>query len=211
MTAPDTPASPPLPSSPLGQPIWGVVLAGGRGRRFGGADKGLQCLEGVPLARRVALALAPQVTALAINANRHGDIYGAWGYPVFGDQRPDYPGPLAGLLEALGRSPYPWVAAAPCDTPFLPPDLVARLAQALEENPGEIAAVRSGGREHPLCCLCPTSLAAPLAAYLDGGGQRVLSWLASRATRWVEFPDPDNFRNLNTPTELAAADRNQAR
>lgn len=207
MTVPASPPAPSFPPPPLNQPIWGVVLAGGLGRRFGGADKGLQCLGGVPLARQVALALAPQVSALAINANRHPDIYGAWGYPVFGDQRPDYPGPLAGLLEALGRSPYPWVAAAPCDTPFLPPDLVARLAQALAENPGEVAAVRSGGREHPLCCLCSTTLAAPLEAYLDSGGQRVLAWLASRATRWVEFPDPENFRNLNTPADLAAADQ----
>ncbi len=182
--------------------VTGVVLAGGLGRRMGGADKGLLAYDGRPLAQQVAERLAPQVETLFINANRNRDAYTAFGYPVISDAVPDFAGPLAGLHAALAAAATPWVVTAPCDSPFFPEDLVARLHAALVANDAELAVATAEGRTHAAFCLCRRDLAAPLADYLAGGGRRVIDWQTSRRQVLVAFPQPGVFRNLNTPEEL---------
>lgn len=182
--------------------VTGVVLAGGLGRRMGGADKGLLAYDGRPLAQQVAERLAHQVETLFINANRNRESYAAFGYPVIGDTIPDFAGPLAGLQAALAASATPWVVTAPCDSPFFPEDLVSRLHAALLANDAELAVATAEGRTHAAFCLCRRELAEPLAAYLTGGGRRVIDWQSSRRQILVEFTEPGVFRNLNTPEEL---------
>ena len=124
------------------QKITGVILAGGLGRRMGGIDKGLQALRGRPMVAWVVERLAPQVDELLINANQNGERYAAFGHRVVPDRIPDFAGPLAGLHAALSAAAHPLVATAPCDSPFLPEDLISRLFLAL-------TARKSSFREKP--------------------------------------------------------------
>ena len=119
--------------------ITGVVFAGGQGRRMGGVDKGLVELDGRALVAHVIERLAPQVGELVINANQNRDRYAAFGYPVVADVIPDFAGPLAGLHAAMAAATTPYVVTSPCDSPFLPADLVARLALALAATPLDLA------------------------------------------------------------------------
>lgn len=186
-----------------GAAITGVILAGGLGRRMGGVDKGLQLLDGRPLAAHVADRLAPQVDRLLINANRSQAAYAALGYPVFADEIPDFAGPLAGLHAALAASQTSLVVTAPCDSPFLPADLVGRLRAALLDAGGNIAIARAAGRLHPVFCLCRTSLRPALVSYLADGGRRVAQWCAGMGAIEVDFDDqPQAFQNFNTLREL---------
>ncbi|HJW04524.1 MAG TPA: molybdenum cofactor guanylyltransferase MobA [Azospira sp.] len=182
--------------------VFGVILAGGLGRRMGGADKGLQVLDGETLAARAAMRLAPQVGALVINANRNLERYAALGYPVLPDRLPDFPGPLAGLHAALCTSDRPLVATVPCDSPFFPLDLVARLKAALEEDGAELAVARTVERSHPVFCLCCRELAGNLEDFLLTGGRRVGEWQAGRRRVEVLFDESTAFRNLNTLEDL---------
>ena len=184
--------------------VFGVILAGGLGRRMGGVDKGLQLLAGETLAARAATRLAPQVGALAINANRNLERYATLGYPVLPDRLPDFPGPLAGLHAALCASDRPLVATVPCDSPFFPLDLVARLKAALEEAGAgaELAVARTAERSHPVFCLCRQELAGNLEDFLLSGGRRVGEWQASRQRVEVLFDESAAFRNLNTLEDL---------
>lgn len=183
--------------------ITGVILAGGLGRRMGGVDKGLQLLDGQPLVRHVAERLAPQVGALVINANRSQAEYGALGYPLLGDEIPDFAGPLAGLHAALGAAATPLVLTVPCDSPYLPLDLAERLSAGLRAAGADLAIARVDGRLHPVFCLCRTALRAPLAAYLAGGGRRVAQWCDERGASIVDFDDqPQAFANFNTQQDL---------
>ena len=172
-------------------PISGVILAGGLARRMGGADKGLQLLGGRPLAARVAERLAPQVDELLINANRNAAAYAALGYPVFADQVPDFAGPLAGLHAALTQAAHPLVATVPCDSPFLPEDLVLRLLAALTAAGADLAVAAAGGRLHPVFCLCRKTLADDLGAYLAAGERRVEAWVRRQRLAVVAFDGLD--------------------
>ncbi len=199
-------AAPPAPAS-----ITGLVLAGGRGQRMGGADKGLQPLHGRPLAAHVLARLAPQVGALAISANRHHDDYATLGAPwhagVLTDTLPGFPGPLAGLLAGLCAARTPWLLAAPCDSPWLPSDLAARLAAALDEAHADIATAATVDAHgvksmHPVFVLLRTSLAADLAATLAAGERKVRAWYARHKTVEVVFDDERAFYNINSLQEL---------
>ena len=185
-----------------GHGVTGVVLAGGLGRRMGGVDKGLVNFRGQHLARLVADRLAPQVDELLINANRNADAYAAFGYPVIGDTFPDFAGPLAGLHAALAAARQPLVATAPCDSPFLPPDLVARLHQALVAADADLAVAVADGRLHPVFCLCRREVLPSLTAYLAAGGRKVMEWQAGVRRMEVPFADAHAFSNLNTPDDL---------
>jgi molybdopterin-guanine dinucleotide biosynthesis protein A len=186
--------------------ITGLILAGGRGSRMGGVDKGLQLHHGVPLALHALQRLRPQVAAVAINANRNLPTYGAFGVPVWPDARPDFAGPLAGMLAGLSNCRTNFVATAPCDTPNFPPDLVARLAEALTNHGAEIAvaATRQDDvtRPEPVFCLMQASLRDSLAAFLDSGERKTGLW--SRQHRYVQvvFEDTAAFFNANTADEL---------
>lgn len=194
------------------QHITGLLLAGGRGTRMGGVDKGLQLLRGEPLAGHVLKRLTPQVGALLISANRHGDIYAELGAPfganVMADTLPDYPGPLAGLLTGLRAAAAPYLLSAPCDTPGLPADLASRLAEALQASKADIATavtVDAHGQRslHPVFALVRTGLADDLSAFLDAGERKVRAWYARHTTVEVVFTDERAFYNANSLQELA--------
>lgn len=192
------------------QKITGVILAGGQGRRMGSVDKGLQLLGERAMVQRVLERLAPQVDALLINANRNLESYTALGAPyqapVVPDLIPDFAGPLAGLHAALSRATTPLVATAPCDSPFLPADLVSRLHQALDSQGADLAVARTFDQPHPVFCLCRRELQPRLEAYLAGGDRKVYLWYSSLKVVEVSFDDEaEAFRNINTAAELEQA------
>ena len=178
-----------------------VVLAGGQGRRMGGVDEGLQLLNGRPMIAHVIERLAPQVEDIVINANQNREAYAAFGHPVVPDAIEGYAGPLAGLHAGLQAATQPLVVTAPCDSPFLPADLVARLASALGDN--DLAVAKTGAQAHPVFALVRRTLLAHLAAYLAGGGRKIDAWYASLKVVEVAFDDEaDAFSNINTREEL---------
>lgn len=189
-----------------GMKITGVILAGGLGRRMGGEDKGLVSLSGQPMVVRVLARFAPQVDEVLINANRNAEVYAGFGVRVVPDRISGFAGPLAGLQTALAEASHPLVATVPCDSPFLPADLVARLTAALQEAKADLAIAASGGRQHPVFCVCHQSLLPTLTAMLDRGERRFGAWCASVKHVVVEFSDDAAFRNINTPEELSARD-----
>ena len=196
--------------------ITGLILAGGRGARMGGVDKGLQSLHGETLARHVAKRIAPQTSALLISANRNLDAYQAlaapFGASVISDASSDFPGPLAGILAGLRAARTELVLCAPCDSPYLPLDLADRLAAALDANRADIATATTTGADgqssvHPVFALLRTSLADDLAAYLDRGERKVRAWYARHMAAEVGFAEERAFYNINSLQELADLER----
>lgn len=183
--------------------VTGLVLAGGQGHRMGGRDKGLLPCHGQPLVKHVIDRLAPQVASLLISANRHADEYAAFGWPVLADAHPGFAGPLAGIHAGLRACAGDWLVSAPCDSPRLPTNLVARLTDAVAGDRADIAVARTGGRLQPVFLLCRRTLADDLEAYLAGGGRRIETWLTDRRAAIADFPDALAFANINTPAELA--------
>ncbi len=184
--------------------ITGVILAGGQGRRMGGVDKGLQDLNGRPLVQWVLERLVPLVGAVLINANQNLERYGEFGCPVLPDRIPDFAGPLAGLHAALTHAPSPLLVTVPCDSPFLPADLVKRLQDALEAQNADIAVPRTGNQIHRAFCLTRREILPKLVAFLDTGERKVGVWHASLNVAEVGFDDQvDAFSNINTLEELA--------
>jgi molybdenum cofactor guanylyltransferase len=189
--------------------ITGVVLAGGQGRRMGTVDKGLVLLDSQPMVRHVLQRLAPQVDEILINANQHVDDYAAMGYRVVPDTIGGFAGPLAGLQVGMAQASHALVATVPCDSPFLPLDLVARLRAALDAHGAELAVARTFDQPHPVFALVRTRVLPHLERFLEVGGRKIDAWYATLATVEVAFDDEaDAFRNINTADELfAAADR----
>jgi molybdopterin-guanine dinucleotide biosynthesis protein A len=203
---------------PTREQITGLLLAGGRGMRMGGVDKGLQPLHGEALAAHVLKRLAPQTGALLISANRHPDTYAALGVPfgatIVADTLPGFPGPLAGLLAGLRASTTPYLLSAPCDSPWLPVDLATRLAHALDSNQADIATVTTVDAHgdaslHPVFALLRTGLADDLSAFLDAGERKVRAWYARHKTVEVVFTDERAFYNANSLQELADLERDR--
>jgi molybdopterin-guanine dinucleotide biosynthesis protein A len=159
------------------QDITGLVLAGGRGSRMGGVDKGLQNHMGAPLAMHALMRLGPQVGQLMVNANRNLGAYEAFGAPVWPDANPDYAGPLSGFLAGLEHCDTPYLVTVPCDSPLFPLDLVQRLAAALVEQESLIRFTQSGQR-------------------------KIDKWTAQHRCVEVPFDDAQAFANANTLTEL---------
>jgi molybdopterin-guanine dinucleotide biosynthesis protein A len=200
--------------------ITGLVLAGGRGARMGGIDKGLQPFHGEPLALHAIRRLRPQVGALMVNANRNRAAYEAFGAPVWPDDLGDYPGPLAGFLSGLEHCATPWLLTVPCDTPLFPPDLAARLAEAAAAADAQVAMVAAPEptgaeadaapalRPQPVFCLLRTDLRDSLRRYTEAGGRKVHAWTAQHRTVLVPFDRPGDapqaFFNANTLPELHA-------
>ncbi len=184
--------------------ITGVILAGGRGRRMGGVDKGLQDLQGRPMVQWVLERISPQVDNVLINANRNLARYAAFGCPVLPDTIPDFAGPLAGLHAALAQATTPLILTVPCDSPFLPVDLVPRLHAALMADQAELAVARAGGTVHRAFCLARRELLPKLDAFLAAGERKVGLWHASLNVVEVDFDDEaEAFDNINTPEQLA--------
>jgi molybdopterin-guanine dinucleotide biosynthesis protein A len=193
--------------------ITGIVLAGGRGSRMGGVDKGLQNFNGVPLALHTQMRLSPQVGELMINANRHLAAYESFGVPVWPDASSlgEFAGPLAGFLIGLERCETPYLVTVPCDTPLFPLDLVDRLFQALEGQHADIAmaaAPEEDGqlRPQPVFCLLRAELLESLVRFTHAGGRKIDAWTALHTTALMPFNRPDDsaraFFNANTLAEL---------
>lgn len=192
----------------------GVILAGGLARRIGGGDKGLRLLGGRTLLGHVIERLRPQVGQLVLNANGDPARFARFALPVIADTLPDQPGPLAGLLAGMqwARQHSPDAAdivTVPTDAPFLPADLVARLAEARLSDGAAIAIAASAGRLHPVVGLWPVRLAGELAAALAAGERGVGAWARAQgaATAAYEVAEYDPFMNVNRPEELAEAER----
>jgi molybdopterin-guanine dinucleotide biosynthesis protein A len=184
--------------------VTGIVLAGGQGRRMGGVDKGLQLLDGRPMVAWSIARLAPQVETVIVNANQNLDAYRAFGHPVVSDAVGGFAGPLAGLHAGLQATHTPLAVTVPCDSPYLPTDLVARLHAALEAKRAELAVAKTGTQPHPVFCLVRRSVRPHLEAFLQGGGRKIDAWYASLAVVEVSFDDqPEAFSNINTREELA--------
>lgn len=199
------------------QDITGVVLAGGRGSRMGGVDKGLQPFGGVPLALHTLQRLQPQVGTTLINANRNLTVYASFGAPVWPDSLADYAGPLAGFLTALERCATPWLLTVPCDTPLFPTDLAARLAAAATAQGADIAMAAAPQaddagqvrvRPQPVFCLLRATLHQSLEKFTASGGRAIRAWASQHACAVVPFDapgdDPRAFCNANTLAELDA-------
>ena len=194
--------------------VTGVVLAGGRGSRMGGVDKGLQNFNGMPLALHTLMRLqmqGPLIGQTMINANRNLSAYESFGVPVWPDGLADYAGPLAGFLTALERCETPWLLTVPCDTPLFPLDLAQRLAQALVREDAEIAmaaAREEDGqlRAQPVFCLLGADLLESLVRFTQDGGRKIDRWTALHRTVLVPFDAPGDdakaFFNANTLAEL---------
>ena len=191
--------------------ITGLVLAGGRGSRMGGVDKGLQNFRGMPLAMHALLRLQAQVGETLLNANRNIAAYESMGVPVWPDAVPDYPGPLAGFLAGLERCETPFLVVVPCDSPLFPEDLVARLAEAFADESTEIAvaATREGDalQAQPVFCMMRAGLMESLVRFVHGGERKIDRWTAQHATRLVAFENAEAFANANTMDELQQLQR----
>jgi molybdopterin-guanine dinucleotide biosynthesis protein A len=188
------------------QDITGLILAGGRGSRMGGVDKGLQNHRGLPLAMQALLRLQPQVGSVMINANRNLGAYEAMGVPVWPDALADYPGPLAGFLAGLEHCETPYLVTVPCDTPLFPLDLVERLAQGLVAADAELAiavTMEDGERQRqPVFCLMKSALVESLAAFIHSGQRKIDRWCGQQRCAEVLFDDAGAFFNANTIDEL---------
>ena len=202
------------------QNITGLVLAGGRGSRMGGVDKGLQNFRGLPLALHTLMRLQMQVGATLVNANRNLAAYESFGAPVWPDASNDYAGPLAGFLTGLEHCETPWLLTVPCDTPLFPLDLATRLAQAADAQQADIAmaaAPEDDGsgqttvRTQPVLCLLRVELRESLVRFTQAGGRKIDAWTAQHPCAVVPFDqpgdDPKAFFNANTLAELQALER----
>ena len=204
-----------MPAPISAQDITGCVLAGGRGARMGGVDKGLQNFLGRPLALHALQRLAPQVGPLLLNANRNTEAYAALGRPlgarVCADALPDYPGPLAGFMAGLVHCDTPWLLCVPCDTPLFPTDLAERMLAArgeaeivvahgwdLERGAGEL-------RAQPVFCLLRATLRDSLERFITGGGRKIDAWTGQHRCAQALFQRPGErlvFANANTLAQL---------
>ena len=207
------------PTTITASEITGHVLAGGRGSRMGGVDKGLQNFNGTPLAMHALMRLHMQVGEVMVNANRNLSAYESFGAPVWPDVLADYAGPLAGFLTGLERCETPYLLTVPCDTPLFPLDLASRLGEALLADDAEIAMVSapeiaaeadgaSALRPQPVFCLLRATLLESLVRFTQDGGRKIDKWTAQHRTVLVPFDRPgdapDAFFNANTLTELHA-------
>lgn len=194
--------------------ITGLVLAGGRGSRMGGVDKGLQPFEGIALAQHALRRLAPQVGPLLINANRSIESYRAFGVPVVSDSSADFAGPLAGMLAGLTHCLTPYLLTVPCDSPYFPLDLGARLSEALLTSGASLATAYTSEEEHllpqPVFCLMKAALQPDLRAFIARGERKTGFWSREQHGIQVVFSNAQAFANFNTLTDLTSAERSSA-
>ncbi len=183
--------------------ITGLILAGGRGSRMGSVDKGLQLFRGKPMIAHVLERFQPQVDDILINANRSIEEYEQLGHRVIPDAIDGFVGPLAGLHIGMKNATHPLIATAPCDSPLLPLDLIARLNTALHDNNADLAVAKTFDQPHPVFCLTKSNLAPHLQAFLESGQRKIDKWYASLKVIEVPFDDEEAaFSNINTIDEL---------
>jgi molybdopterin-guanine dinucleotide biosynthesis protein A len=194
--------------------ITGLILAGGRGSRMGGIDKGLQNFRGLPLALQTLMRLQLQslpLQEILINANRNLAAYESLGVPVWPDSIDGYAGPLAGFLTGLERCETPLLLTVPCDSPLFPLDLVERLYKAMDEQDADMAmaaAPETDGavRPQPVFCLLKTELLESLVKFTQSGGRKIDTWTGQHRCVIVPFDQSGDsahaFANANTLAEL---------
>ena len=188
--------------------VTGVVLAGGQGSRMGGVDKGLQPFRGKAMVAHVVERLAPQVDELLVNANRNPEAYGRFGYRVIADEIEGFAGPLAGFERGLAHASGNFIVTVPCDSPFLPTDLVARLRSALEARAADLAVAKTGDQAHPVVSLMRRGVHGSLREFLSSGQRKIDRWYAALKVVEVAFDDePGAFLNINTLDELTGLER----
>ena len=200
--------------------VTGLILAGGRGSRMGGVDKGLQAFRGQPLALHTLQRLQRQqgqpLAQVMINANRNLPIYEAFGAPVWPDTLSDFAGPLAGFMTGLAHCDTPLLLTVPCDTPLFPLDLLQRMQAALQQNQAELAVATAceedgQSRAQPVFCLMRVELLASLTAFTQQGGRKIDAWTGLHRTVLVPFDRPDDdpqaFFNANTVAQLHSLEK----
>lgn len=188
--------------------ITGLLLAGGRGQRMGGVDKGLTSLDNLDgrlMADWVLERLRPQVGTVIINANRRLDNWRAYGDQVISDTFGDFSGPLSGVHAGLLACSTPWLLCVPCDSPFFPRDLVARLAEGINHSGAKLAVARAADRLQPVFALMQRDVLTSLEQFLHGGGRKMERWFDGLTIVVVDFDDAAAFANINTAEELAIA------
>jgi molybdenum cofactor guanylyltransferase len=187
------------PTTPADE-ITAVILAGGKGQRMGGEDKGLVELHGRPLLDYIIAALRRQTGRIIVSANRNLNRYREYGYPVVSDVTGDFFGPLAGMAAGMQAAETPLIVALPCDSPFVPARLVSTLSRALAEEGAEVSVAHDGMRMQPVVALLRCALLPDLLSYLDEGGRKVDAWYARHRLALADFSaSPDDFLNMNTP------------
>ena len=184
--------------------ITGVILAGGQGQRMGRVDKGLTLLQGKPFIEWVLNRFSPQVEEVLINANQNLEQYARFGYRIIPDEIGGFAGPLAGLHRGLVEAHHGLVATVPCDSPFLPADLVERLHKGLTAAKAQLAVAKTFTQPHPVFCLCRRDVLDHLSKFLNSGGRKIDAWYATLKVVEVPFDDQvEAFSNINTPEELS--------
>jgi len=183
--------------------ITAVILAGGKGRRLGGQDKGLVLYNNKPLIEHVIERIKPQVETILINANRNQEIYTSYGFPVISDELDDFQGPLAGFVTAMRVAKTRYIVTLPCDGPLLPRDLVARMINRIDKlqnvNSDTLCVAHDGKRLQPVYALIPVGLIDSLEHFLAEGNRKIDLWYAQHAMQRVDFSDkPHAFDNINT-------------
>lgn len=182
-----------------------AILAGGKGSRLGGVDKGLLELHATPLIEHLINRIKQQNPNIIISANRNLERYRQFGFPVYSDDIDDYAGPLAGILKALKNCPTEWLMTLPADSPFIPSDLTIRLASKIEAH--KIVMAHDGKRLQPTFSLIHQSLITSLEQFLQQGERKAQRWMQQQPHTIVDFSDKANaFININTEAELADAE-----
>ena len=185
------------------QRLTGVILAGGQARRMHGQDKGLLQLNNTSLISLIIDRFEDQVGTILINANRNLDEYGQFQYPVISDALSGYCGPLAGIASALQSCKTDYLVTVPCDSPFIPEDLVIRLAASMQEQQADISVAMTGERMQPVFSMIKTDLLSSLQNYLGSGERKIDKWYSQHPLAKTDFSDqPDPFMNINTPEQL---------
>jgi len=189
-------------------PVTGLILAGGKGTRMGGVDKGLQTFRGKRLVDHVYERLAPQVAGVIINANQNQEAYRSFGVRVVSDAVGGFAGPLAGMHAGLSISRRPFLASVPCDSPFLPADLIERLYARIDETGAELAVAKTGDQPHPVFSMMRRGVLEHLSGFLKEGGRKIDAWYATLNVVEVVFDDEaEAFSNINTLDELASYEK----
>ena len=187
--------------------ITGVILAGGRARRMGGADKGLVLFNGKPLIEYVIDALEPQVGCLLINANRNHEKYRSYEFDVISDELKDYCGPLAGMACVLNKIHTPYLVTAPCDTPFITDNLVKNLSSSIVHENTEISVAHNGERLQPVFCMMKKTLITSINEYLQNGGRKIDQWFEQHSVSIVDFSsNSECFENFNSKEEILTSE-----
>ena len=183
----------------------GVILAGGQATRMGGQDKGLIEMNHIPMVKYVLDVITPQVGQIIINANRNHERYAEYGWPVIKDEFEGYNGPLAGMASSMRRVKTPWMVTAPCDSPFVPGDLVQRLYSNLIKMQADISVAHDGKRAQPVFVMLKTDLRDSLLDFLNGGERKIDKWFERHTLAVTDFSDkPETFININDRDELAS-------